>query len=228
MTAGEARTAAGGAIPVVVFARAPVAGAAKTRLAPRLGADGAARLHAALVERTVRTALDAGLGPVELCCAPDVAHPFFAHCAARYRIALAAQEPGDLGARMHAALARVAPQAGGALLIGSDCPAMTAGYLRAAAAALTAGADAVLGPAEDGGYVLIGLRRAAAEVFEAIAWGAPDVLAATRARLAALGWRWRELAALWDVDRPQDLDRLVERIDAGAQLIAEATRVGDG
>jgi len=213
--------------PIVVFARAPVAGAAKTRLAPRLGAAGAARLHALLVERAIATALAAGLGPVELCAAPDAAHPFFRRCAERFGIALAAQVGGDLGARMHAALARVAT-AGGALLIGSDCPALTPAYLRAAAAALASGGDAVFGPAEDGGYVLVGLRRVAPAVFDGIRWGAPSVMAETRERLRALRWRWHELAVLWDVDRPEDLARLAEAVDGGARLLAAAAGPAPG
>lgn len=208
-------------IPVLVFARAPVAGAAKTRLAPRLGAVGAARLHALLVEHAIETALSARLGRVELCCAPDASHPFFAQCAERFGVALAAQAGGDLGARMYAALVRVATR-GGALLIGSDCPALTPAYLRAAAAVLAGGEDAVFGPAEDGGYVLVGVQRGVPALFDGIDWGTPCVMTETRARLRALRWRWQELALLWDVDRPQDLERLAAHSDAGERLIAEA------
>jgi len=219
--AGAARPA-----PVIVFARAPVAGVAKTRLAPRLGAEGAARLHARLLERTLATALAADLGTVELCCAPDATHPFFARCAERFGVALTAQGPGDLGARMHAAFARIVPQAGAALLVGADCPALSPAYLREAAAALGSGNDAVFGPAEDGGYVLIGLARVASAAFSGIDWGAGTVMAATRERLRALGWRWRELAELWDVDRPEDLAKLAARIDDGARLLADAKQAG--
>ncbi len=93
------------------------------------------------------------------------------------------------------------------LLIGTDCPALTGKHLRAAASAL-ADHDAVLIPAEDGGYVLIGLTHAVPELFTDMPWGSAGVAAETRARLAHLGLRWRELDALWDVDRPEDLARL--------------------
>ena len=96
------------------------------------------------------------------------------------------------------------------LLIGADCPALTARHLCQARQALLGGADAVLAPAEDGGYVLMGLSRFDARLFEDIAWGSDGVLQETRARLRALGWRWRELETLWDVDRPEDYERLVE------------------
>lgn len=212
--------------PVIVFAKAPVPGEVKTRLIPRLGARGAAVLHAALVERALETACSAQVGRVELCGAPDASHPFFVACAKRFGVAVTAQTAGDLGARMHAAFERVMPDSGSALLIGSDCPALTPEQLHEAAVALQGGYNAVLGPAEDGGYVLIGLARTSPEVFDGIAWGGPDVLLDTRARLGALGWRWHELAVLWDIDRPDDLARLAERIECGARYLDAARHAG--
>lgn len=209
---------------VIVFAKAPVPGAAKTRLIPALGADGAARFHARLVERALETARAARLGPVELCCAPDRSHPFFAGCAARFGAALADQGSGDLGERMHRALAAELP----AVLIGADCPAMTADYLREAAAALAAGRDVVLGPAEDGGYVLIAANRIRPDTFARIGWGGPDVMAEQRARLRDAGWRWSELAPLWDVDRPEDLERVRSEVPAVAALLTPLRGEGDG
>ena len=97
-----------------------------------------------------------------------------------------------------------------ALLLGSDCPALTARHLRRAERALGAGTDAVFVPCEDGGYALIGLQRVDARLFEGIAWGGENVMAETRTRLAGLGWRWRELETLWDVDRPEDYARLMK------------------
>lgn len=191
-----------------MLARAPVPGVAKTRLIPALGAEGAARLHAALLERTVRTAVESRLAPVELWCAPDRDHPAFAALAARWPVALRDQPEGDLGARMHAALAAALGRASFAVLVGSDCPALTAGDLADACTTLTGGADAVVVPAEDGGYALLGTRRAEPGLFDGIAWGESRVLAMQRDRLRALGWRWDELRTLWDVDRPADLARL--------------------
>jgi rSAM/selenodomain-associated transferase 1 len=193
---------------VIVFARAPRPGQAKTRLVPLLGAQGAAALQAKLVKHALKTALAAAVGPVELCCAPDAKDPFLRSCGARYRVALAVQAAGDLGARMHAALARALAAQPRAVLIGSDCPALGARHLRQAAAALAAGEPAVLAPAEDGGYALIGLARSDPRLFDGIAWGGATVMEDTRARLRALGWRWRELETLWDVDRPEDYARL--------------------
>jgi rSAM/selenodomain-associated transferase 1 len=204
---------------ILVFAKAPVPGEVKTRLIPALGAAGAAALHERLVGQTLATAAAAATGPVELCCAPDVSHPVLAAFARAHGATLAAQGPGDLGDRMHAAFERALAGAPAAIVIGCDCPALTPHHLREAAAALAGGDDAVLAPAADGGYVLIGLARVARTLFDRICWGGPHVLEDTRRRLAALGWRWRELATLWDVDRPEDLMRLRREIADGAALV---------
>ncbi len=191
---------------VAIFARAPVPGRAKTRLIPRLGAEGAASLHERLAEHALATAVEAATGPVNLWCAPSRKHPFFAACAKTFAIGLEDQNAGDLGARMDAAFQR----RGGRplLLIGSDCPSITALHLRACAAALAGGADAVFLPAEDGGYGLVGLNRPVPEIFREVRWGADDVMAETRRRLRGLGLIWSEPAVIWDVDRPEDIERL--------------------
>lgn len=188
---------------IIVFAKAPIPGKVKTRLAAALGDAGAAALHRRLVERTLAAAVAARIGPVELCCSPDAGHGFFADCAAAHGVTLTEQGEGDLGARMARAFDRAAP----AVLVGTDCPALAPGDFAAAAAALR-DADAVFAPAEDGGYVLVALAAAAPGVFAGIDWGRSDVMRSTRARIASLGLRLRELPMLWDVDRPADLDRL--------------------
>ena len=192
---------------IAILAKAPVAGLAKTRLIPALGAAGAARLQARLSERTVQTAREAGLGGVTLWCTPDCVHPAFQGLAARYGVELRQQLGADLGERMATAVASHAPR-GPVIVLGTDCPALTPGHLREAAAALADGLDAVLVPAEDGGYVLIGLVRARPSVFDGVSWGTRRVLAETRDRLRAAGLQWFEGPPLWDVDRPADLARL--------------------
>ena len=195
---------------VIVFARAARPGTVKTRLIPLLGPEGSAKLHARMVEHSLAIARKAGVGPVELHCAPDCDDDFLRFCGDRYRAGLRAQADGDLGARIAASASRALAEHAHVLLIGADCPALTARHLCQARQALLGGADAVLAPAEDGGYVLMGLSRFDARLFEDIAWGSDGVLQETRARLRALGWRWRELETLWDVDRPEDYERLVE------------------
>jgi rSAM/selenodomain-associated transferase 1 len=193
---------------IIVFAKAPDAGRVKTRLAPVLGAAGAARLQARLTRRALETALAAGCGTVELWCAPLCRHPFFQRAATRYRVALRAQGRGSVGTRMQHAIERGLRSHARVVLMGSDCPSLKPAHLRAAARALRKGADAVFSPAEDGGYALIGARRSSPRLFSGIAWGTCEVMAETRRRLRSLGWRWHELPQVWDVDRPEDYARL--------------------
>ena len=204
---------------VIVFAKAPVAGQAKTRLAPALGAAGAAALAERLLDHAVAQAVAANLGSVALCVTPHAAHPAFQRLRARHGLALTLQGDGDLGTRMHRAITQALTQTPkrhrSVLLIGSDAPALTAAVLRAAAAALDdaggdAGgtADAVFVPALDGGYVLVGLRRPAPALFANVAWSTGQVMAMTRQRAAAAGLRLAELPALADIDEPADLVHL--------------------
>jgi hypothetical protein len=189
---------------VAVLAKAPVAGEAKTRLIPALGADGAAALAAKLTERTVATAAKAALGPIAIWATPDVRHPLFAALRGRFGATLAQQPDGDLGARM---LAAIGAADGPALVIGADCPTLSADHLHLAAATLR-NYDVVLIPSDDGGYVLIGMRQPEPSLFEGIEWSTPTVMDETRQRLQAKPLAWRELPTLWDVDTPEDLERL--------------------
>jgi rSAM/selenodomain-associated transferase 1 len=193
-------------VAVAVLAKAPLPGFAKTRLIPALGAEGAALLQARLVERAVANACAAVIGPVTLWATPDENHPLFQAIGAHFGVALARQGDGDLGTRMLAAMAAANTPA---LVIGTDCPALTCEHLRAAADILR-GADAVVIPTEDGGYALIGMRVPARALFSDMQWSAPGVMEETRRRLSALGLTWQEPVTLWDVDLPEDLERLRE------------------
>lgn len=194
---------------VIVMAKAPVAGFAKTRLMPALGAAGAAALAERLLERAVEAALAAELGPVELCCAPDASHRAFERWISTPRISLSVQGEGDLGVRMGRAIDRALEGSAPAcvLLIGTDAPALDAGTLREASTTLET-FDAVFVPAHDGGYALVGLGRPAPGLFEEMVWSTPHVMAATRARLVRGGLSHKELAPVHDVDEPADLAHL--------------------
>ena len=198
-------------VTVIVMAKAPVPGFAKTRLIPALGAEGAAALAARLLDAALAQALGAALGPVELCCAPDTRHPAFQRHAGVPGLELSGQGEGDLGARMARAFERCLAHATPVLMIGTDAPALDAAMLRRAAAALSdadADADAVFVPALDGGYALIGLRRPAPTLFDAMAWSTSTVMARSRERLAAAGLRHTELPPVADIDEPADLVHL--------------------
>jgi uncharacterized protein len=206
------------------MAKAPMPGLAKTRLIPALGAAGAAQLAARFLEATMHNALDAMLGPVILSAAPDRHHtawaPVLASVAARPtepQVLMLDQSDGDLGQRMSQAFDQVFEVAETVLLMGTDAPALDAGLLHEAAAALvgpvtgarTPAHDAVFVPTFDGGYVLVGLRRERrdrlADLFDDIPWSTDRVMALTRERLIERGWRVRELPAIADVDEPADL-----------------------
>lgn len=201
-------------VAVTVFAKAPVAGLAKTRLMPALGADGAAALAARMLGHALARAVAAGVGPVDLCGTPDAAHPALVAAAAAAGVALTSQDDGDLGRRMHRAFARTLARHRRALLIGTDAPALDAAMLREAAARLL-DHDAVFVPALDGGYALVGLRRADPRWFADMPWSTPGVMDETRRRLRAAGLRWAELAPVADIDEPQDLVHLPAAWRAG-------------
>ncbi len=192
---------------VIVFAKAPVAGLAKTRLAPALGSAGAAALAGRMLRHALAQAAAADVGPVELCVAPDASHPDLREAAAACGASLADQGTGDLGLRMHRAFTRHLMRRGRALLIGTDAPALDAAMLRVSAQALN-DHDVVFVPARDGGYALVGQRRADPRWFSDMNWSHARVMADTRERLRAARVRWVELPPVADIDEPADLANL--------------------
>lgn len=192
-------------VAIAILAKAPVPGLAKTRLIPALGAHGAAMLQEALTVRAVETAISAQTGPVTLWATPDATHPSFRELAAKRRIAVKRQPDGDLGARMLAACEAVA---GPVLVIGADCPRLTPAHLLEAARALRDGSDVAVIPAEDGGYVLIGMRKPESQLFHAMPWGTDRVMTETCKRVVETGLRLFEMPALYDIDCPDDLEKL--------------------
>ena len=193
---------------IMLFAREPKLGAVKTRLAAHIGAEAALRLYRAMLRRVVETIEQSALAEFQLWAASDGEHEEFL-CLCDFRD-IRLQEGEDIGSRMrHAAAAELAQEGVECvLIIGADCPALTADYLEQALEALAAGIDLVLGPARDGGYVLIGLRRSPAELFRAVDWGGSQVLPQTLARARELGLSHQLLEPSWDVDDVDDLPLL--------------------
>jgi rSAM/selenodomain-associated transferase 1 len=193
---------------ILILAKLPRPGVVKTRLIPVLGASGAAELALRLLRRTVERASGSRLAPVECWVTPNCGgFDRFPWCRG-LMFDCHVQCAGDLGQRMKHAFSQALKQANAAVLIGADCPVLQPRHLDQAIRWLETGSDAVLGPAEDGGYVLLGLRRVDPLLFDGMPWGTGYVLEETRRRLVSLGWDWEELEPLWDVDRPQDLRRL--------------------
>lgn len=199
----------------MVFAKAPVSGAVKTRLIPALGADGAAAFHARLLQHTLAMLQHIDHVDVLLYGLPDPQQTMLAETATCFGVTLKLQRGEDLGARMAAAFADNLPDYERVIVVGTDCPALRAAHYRQAMHALDTH-DAVLIPAYDGGYVLLGLRRAVPDIFRAIDWSTDKVLHQTRERLKSLGVRWQELPALHDIDRPEDLVHCPSELLTGA------------
>ena len=178
-------------LTILVFAKAPVPGAAKTRLIPLLGAERAAALQDRLLQQALATAHAATPAHLELWCAPDTAHPALISASQTHRAALHAQQGDDLGARMAHAFEQALRHTPKVIGIGTDCPALTVKHLH-----------------QDGGYTLIALSRHEPRLFTGIDWGSERVMQQTREHLRSCRLRWQELETLWDVDRPQDWHRL--------------------
>ncbi|MBM7456998.1 hypothetical protein HNR62_002900 [Oceanisphaera litoralis] len=189
---------------IIIFAKAPLPGLAKTRLIPALGAEGAARLAKQMLSSTLNAGLAANLGPVELCMSPAPGTREWQDIPLPPGIQLGDQGHGDLGRRMAGASRRGLLNNEQVLLTGTDCPQLSPLLLRRAARRL-ANAESLLHPTVDGGYALLGLRRFHASLFEHMPWSTNRVAAITQERIARLGWRCVPGERLRDIDEPNDL-----------------------
>jgi len=200
---------------ILLFAKSPQPGVVKTRLILSLGVRGAAQLHVRLLWQTLLTLRHAKVAPLQVWQAGERQHPFWPVCQNRFDFSLHPQRGKDLGERMGDALRRSLLRSPFVLLLGSDCPSITAADLQRAMSELAQGRDAVIIPAEDGGYGLIGLSRYHHSLFSEIEWGSEFVYAQTVERLRRLNWDWLALPMRWDVDEAEDLARL---LDEGIEL----------
>jgi rSAM/selenodomain-associated transferase 1 len=189
---------------IVIFAKAPVAGRVKTRLIPALGEAGAARLAAHMLDLALEQAVLAKVGQVELCMSPAPDAPEWADISLPSGIETSDQGEGDLGERMARAARRCIERGEAVLLTGTDCPELTSAHLAEAAAQLQTH-DAVLHPATDGGYPLLGLKTFDASLFAGMPWSTDAVARLTLDHMAALGWRVWVGKKLNDIDTPKDL-----------------------
>ena len=193
---------------LVIFAKAPQPGHAKTRLIPALGAEGAAALAGRMLDHALTQAPAAATGPVELCMSPAPGDPAWEKIAIPTAVLRTGQGEGDLGERMARAVRRVTAENGQpVLLMGSDCPTLTAAVIREAVRQLQTH-DAVLVPVADGGYVLIGLKSPCPALFARMAGSTATVAAETLRRMAVLNLKVWQGPLLHDIDEPADLARL--------------------
>lgn len=196
---------------VLVMAKAPRPGAVKTRLHPLLGPDGCARLQAVLLRHTVATALATGSRVVVAFDPPDARTEIRALIEGLGAIELIPQCGEHLGERMSAAAEDVLEGGGRLVVIGTDAPTLSVGLLERALTALDSGSSAVIGPALDGGYYLLGLNWPAPDAFaiDPALWSGERVAAATMARLRRLPGRVAQLPTLRDLDTPEDAAALI-------------------
>jgi rSAM/selenodomain-associated transferase 1 len=197
-------------IRIIIFAKAPQPGFAKTRLIPALGAEGAAELAQQMLSNTLFEALAADIGTVELCSTPKIDDIAWQDITLPLGIEITDQGEGDLGVRLARASERAIESGGSVILIGSDCVEMSATLLREAAQSLHEH-DAVIHCTADGGYALLGLKRYSAVLFRDMPWSTDAVASTTIARIRQTGWRLHVGQLLHDVDAPQDLKYLQSR-----------------
>ncbi len=193
---------------IILFSKYPTPGLVKTRLIPILGPEGAAELQMWLLMHT--------LAAVRQCaaqCRAEIEVRYLGESHGRFGALLgndlryAAQGPGDLGARMNLALQDAFREGvSNAVLVGSDIPRLGRGILCDAFCALST-RDVVIGPAEDGGYYLIGMRRPYPRLFDDIPWSTEAVCRMTEEKLCGAAVSYETLETLADIDRPEDLFR---------------------
>lgn len=210
---------------IVIFAKAPVAGLAKTRLIPALGAEGAAGLARRMLLHTLQEASAAAVGPVELCVTPRPSDPAWQGFPPLEGICWTEQAVGDLGVRMADAARRASAVGEQVLLIGTDCPQLDAMHLRRATELLH-DSDAVLYPTFDGGYALLGLRRFDPRPFAQIPWSTAEVADRTIERFRELGWSLAVGGMLHDIDDSTDLRWLPD--DWRSEPLCSAARTEPG
>lgn len=191
-------------VRIIIFAKAPLPGFAKTRLIPALGAQGAADLAKRMLAHTLREALAAKIGTVEICVTPAVVDQAWRSFYIPDAVQWSDQGEGDLGARLARASRRIIEMGESVLLIGTDCPQLDAAHLRRAASSLLHN-DATLFPTVDGGFALLGLNRFHPFLFKDIEWSTDAVAFGTLCRLGQLGWTVRSNPMLHDIDEPADL-----------------------
>lgn len=201
---------------LLIFAKAPIAGHAKSRMIPLLGAEGAAQLHRELTRWLFRKlAHRAENGPakkleyeVELWAASDIDHPFFKECAVEFGITLKLQQGSELGERQFLAMESALAENDHVVIIGSDVVSLTQTDIRYAFRVLEEGAELVISPAEDGGYGLIGGSKIERGIFDEIPWGGEQVYKGMINNLNQRDYNWKQLPEVWDLDRPDDVIRL--------------------
>jgi len=195
---------------IIVFCKAPIAGQVKTRLMPHLSAEQAVDVHKTLTHGVLSLLSKSQLFPIQLWCSPDTQHSFFTQCAQRYDVSLQGQQGRDLGERMHHAINTALESSSKVLLIGTDCPSLTIDDFEFASNALIQNNDIVFSPAEDGGYVMVGMIKPQPLVFCNMTWGHENVFNDSQSRATKAGLNLIQTRQHWDVDTFNDWQRFIK------------------
>ena len=191
---------------VLVFAKAPIQGEVNTRLIPDIGVEAATNLQSELILSRLKTLQENNLCATHLWCSPNTEYSFFQNCKKHYDIELFEQFGDDLGLRMSFAIKQSLQNFTRVILIGTDAPSLTTDHIETSITELNNN-DMVLAPAEDGGYVLIGMSQHNHNIFQSINWGSDSVLEATRDKISKNKLTSYELEPCWDIDRVEDYQR---------------------
>jgi rSAM/selenodomain-associated transferase 1 len=192
---------------VCLFAKAPVLGQVKTRMAGHLSENDCLQLHTDMLMCVATMVAQLSRQDFQFELHITAKHPYFDALSGRHNIPQVLQNGEGLGARMSCAVQKALADFESVLLVGADCPLVDVSAINAARATLVH-CNAAMIPALDGGYVALGLRSYDACLFSGIAWGGADVAATTVQRMKSLSWDYQLLAACPDIDRPEDLRHL--------------------
>ena len=194
---------------VLIVAKAPVAGQVNTRLIPDIGVEAATALQAVLIQSRLKSLNEIKLCETQLRCAPDVHHPFFKQCQSQYKVELYEQNGDDHDGHqdqnesVSLAIEQSLKRFKRVVLIGADAPSLSSEHIETAIEQLE-NHDVVIGPAVDGGYVLIGMSQHSDAVFQIVEWGTDQVLDETRLKIKENKLSCFELEPCWDIDRVED------------------------
>lgn len=197
---------------ILVYAKAPVAGEVNTRLIPDIGVQTATDLQYQLIQQRLSSLHAAKLCQVRLMCAPDVQHEVFLQCRQQYSVELMGQQGRDLGQRLLNGISNALERFKYCIVLGTDAPALEVSVIRQAIEVLHNNTPVVFVPAEDGGYVLLGLDRPRPFLFQGISWGSPLVMQQSRNKLVEKNIAYKELSTCWDIDRLEDYQRYLKSI----------------
>jgi len=192
---------------ILVFAKAPVEGCVNTRLIPDLGVQVATELQEEFINQRLLMLQQADLCAVTLMCAPDIHNDCFVQCQQQYDVTLQQQAGDDLGERMYNGIEESLQSYKYCIAVGTDAPALDATQITSVIETLHESESVVFVPAEDGGYVLVGLDKAYRFLFNNIRWGSDGVMRQSRETLQKNNVNFTELAECWDVDNIKDYQR---------------------